>query len=316
MAITKLINFSFLIFNLSYSYLSLELFTNIKENNAYSIEFSKDFLIVGNRDGFVKFFKLSDFTLYWESLGHKEIVRNCVVVNDSLFVTGSEDSTIIVWYPKKKKILKRIKLNSEIRTLAFLPNKSLLAIGCFNGEVIIFNIKNWQKEKSISLFDSKEGITSLSFSYDGKYLFAGNKNVKIIDVETLEEINILKKKHADFVSAIKVLPEKNLLITADGIYKIYLWNLAKWNEMTSYKVIANIRDIEVVKGKYLLIGSFRCPVLGGKNALFCLDILQNKKILERKLPAGVLSLAISPNEKQLAIATGKGVFIYNIFTFD
>ena len=73
--------------------------------------------------------------------GHESVIRTMVLSPDGRrLLTGSDDSTVIVWSTKTGTIMCRIRPRSPVLSLAWLTNSNgCFFLGCGNGLVVSVN---------------------------------------------------------------------------------------------------------------------------------------------------------------------------------
>jgi WD40 repeat protein len=73
--------------------------------------------------------------------GHESVIKTMVLSPDGRrLLTGSDDSSVIVWSTKTGTILCRIKARSPVLSLAFLTNSNRFLFGCQNGLIVSVSI--------------------------------------------------------------------------------------------------------------------------------------------------------------------------------
>lgn len=106
--------------------------------------------------------------------GHtKEIWALATHPKEHWVVVGCDDKSIRVWDFKTKTIVFEKRSKHGFRTADFSRDGSLLATGCTDGTVCVFNCNNdfsLEEVKGVA----KEEISSIAFSADGKKIFVGS----------------------------------------------------------------------------------------------------------------------------------------------
>lgn len=166
---------------------TLILHTSLKENNDLRL------LEVQQRDnpGYVRYFP-----------GHARKVVS-VDVTSKLIASGSEDTTVRLWDPRKQEHIKIMKFPST-PLVAFHPNSfwentnHLFAVAYNSSIIEIFTANNTEKSENKFEFERINGVewTSLKFSPDGSKLIVTTNSslIKIIESSTGQEISDLKGK--------------------------------------------------------------------------------------------------------------------------
>lgn len=99
--------------------------------------------------------------------------------DSTLLVSGHTDGSVGLWNISSKSLLWQTKSsNSRISALDICSNRGLIAVGGTDGYITVFNKKSskplwrWQAHKG----KKKKTVHSLSFTYDGNFLFSGGSD--------------------------------------------------------------------------------------------------------------------------------------------
>jgi energy-coupling factor transporter ATP-binding protein EcfA2 len=107
---------------------------------------------------------------------HQAGVRKIAVSNTGLRATGDENG--IIRFPNTNKFF---KTKSKIRSLTFNKKGNLLAAGCFDGKIMLWDINASSGTEGILFKDMKESIQALFIVGKANYIIAvGTNNVHII----------------------------------------------------------------------------------------------------------------------------------------
>ena len=99
-----------------------------------------------------------------------------MVPNSDHYITCGEDFLLAKWDITKRKQLKRIELKYQAKTVHVSEDAKLVAVGCTNGYVIIYDIE--LNEKTI-IKDRKKEISEVKFSPNNEYLAVGAHDSRI-----------------------------------------------------------------------------------------------------------------------------------------
>lgn len=146
----------------------------------FSPNTSNPVIVSGGWDKLVKVWNLSNCKLRTNHIGHKGYINTVTVSPDgSLCASGGKDGVTMLWDLNDRKHLYSLEAGKEIRALCFSPKRYWLCAASGS------TIKIWDLE-SKSIVDEprpefatkksdEEGpvCTSLAWSEDGQYLFAG-----------------------------------------------------------------------------------------------------------------------------------------------
>jgi WD40 repeat protein len=112
---------------------------------------------------------------------------------------------------------------TEIHSVSFSPDGTLLATGDEDKNIIIWNVKQGQRLKTLSGHDS--AVNSVEFSHDGKRLVSGSfdQTAKIWDVSSGKVLNNITQHH-DHVTSVKFSPNDQMVISGSIDKEVRLWN--------------------------------------------------------------------------------------------
>ncbi|MFT3744616.1 MAG: protein kinase [Pyrinomonadaceae bacterium] len=109
--------------------------------------------------------------------------------------------------------------------LAIAPSQQTIALGNWNGEVILIDANTLKLERIFR--NHQSNVKSLAFSPDGKTLATSSwdRTVKFIDLTSFEVVNELKGHFAG-IHELAYSPTGNVLMTAGGDFSVNLWDAA------------------------------------------------------------------------------------------
>lgn len=103
----------------------------------------------------------------------------------------------MLWDVEEGREVRRYNLPSQVRELAFSPNRCLLATGTYSGEVDLWDLSTGKRIRALAKddFDIAAGpsrqpeVFGLAYSSDGKSLAAARGSTALVwDVETGKQI--------------------------------------------------------------------------------------------------------------------------------
>jgi WD40 repeat protein len=116
----------------------------------------------------------------------------------------------------------RIRQISD-RHAAFSPDGKLIACGCADGTVKVWNATTG--EESLTLKGHSSAVVSVAFSPDGKRIASASvdQTVKLWDVATAQETLTLKG-HSAPVASVVFSPDGDRLASFDGDGMVRVWD--------------------------------------------------------------------------------------------
>jgi WD40 repeat protein/uncharacterized caspase-like protein len=158
--------------------------------------------------------------------GHKHIINTLAFSPDGKrLVTGSYDTTAIVWNMETLKPIKTFKGHkSWINTLAFSPDGTRLVTGSWDSTAIVWNMETLKPIKTLK--GHEDTIWALAFSPDGTRLVTGSSDSTAIvwNMETFEPIKTLYK-HEGGIFTLAFSPDGSRLVTGSDDETAIVWNM-------------------------------------------------------------------------------------------
>ncbi len=86
-------------------------------------------------------FQQLDYQECYHKVAHESVINAMVLSPDGCrLITGSGDSTVLMWSTQSSSILCRIKAHSPVLSLAWLKNSTGFLFGCENGTLASVDI--------------------------------------------------------------------------------------------------------------------------------------------------------------------------------
>jgi WD40 repeat protein len=209
----------------------------------------------------------------------------------------------------------------RVHGVAFSPDGKLLATACDDGTVKIWKLST---KKAVATLRGHEGaVYQVAFSHDGKWVATagwGDKTARVWEVAGGREIQRLV--HNDPVHAVAFTPDGKTLIAGGGIHQdggesrpeLRLWDPATGKERPALTAgpRMGIQGFALSKdGKVLITATgntFTIWEWDGK------DKLTERVSDQAQESAFVYGMALSPDDKTLAITWDAKVYLYDVAT--
>lgn len=209
----------------------------------------------------------------------------------------------------KKYQLKEIKTlnahNSSVTTISLNENKNILASGSNDGNVILWNLKDYSYK---IIHKINEEITSLSFNNKGNLLAIGGKNKKITIYDN--KYSIFREIIVDYnVASLKFSPDDTYLIYTLDNGNIYFFDLVNFE-------FIKIINLNLFYPNNMIFNKKRniLAISGYTNKIILLDLKNLEIIKEIKLDLNenITSISYLNDEKILASTDSGSIFILNL----
>lgn len=103
---------------------------------------------------------------------HHGSVSSAAISKDDYVITGSYDSTAVIWNPNRHPTLLHFDQKSPVRSVAFSPDGTLAITGSEDKIVRIWNSRNGKLQQEI--IGHQASVGSVAFSPDGKRIITGS----------------------------------------------------------------------------------------------------------------------------------------------
>ncbi|XP_035526254.1 telomerase protein component 1 [Morone saxatilis] len=151
------------------------------------------------------------------------ITASDISVDRKHIATVSLDFMLKVWSSAKGHEVAALPSTSPLNCVAFDPEDHLLAAGCWNGNVIVWN---WLQNKTVmSLSGHQRSVRSLSFSSSSSMLCSGSMSgeVRVWSVPTSTCVGCFQA-HSGATEALTFLDEGSMLLSAGSDHTLQLWS--------------------------------------------------------------------------------------------
>ncbi|CAN9503016.1 unnamed protein product [Ophioblennius macclurei] len=173
--------------------------------------------------------------------GHNNtITASNVSADKKHLVTVSLDFKLKVWSAAKGHEVASLSSISPLNCVTFDPDDHLLATGCWNGNVMLWN---WLQNKQLPMLcGHQQSVRSLAFSSTSSMLCSGSISgeVRVWSVPTSTCVGCFQA-HDGAAEALSFLEEELMLLTAGSDHTIRLWSGGLGRS------VATLRNVESVE---------------------------------------------------------------------
>ncbi|XP_041849088.1 telomerase protein component 1 isoform X3 [Melanotaenia boesemani] len=156
--------------------------------------------------------------------GHTNMITASDITPDRKHLaTVSLDFMLKVWSSAKGHEVASLPTSSPLNCVTFNPEGHLLAAGCWNGNIIVWN---WLQSKTVtSLCGHQRSVRSLSFSPSSSMLCSGSVSgeVRVWSVPTSTCVGCFQA-HSGATEALSFLEEGALLLSGGSDHTLQLWS--------------------------------------------------------------------------------------------
>ncbi|XP_067085147.1 WD repeat-containing protein 55 [Osmerus mordax] len=204
-----------------------------------------------------------------------------------------------------------IKLEAIVNTLAFHPNRDILATGDIDGDIYVYSYSCTEGETK-ELWSSGHHLKScreVAFSHDGQKLFSvsKDKSVHLMDVEEGKLVTRITKAHSMPINAL-LLVDENVLATGDDGGTLKVWDMRKGTAFMELKHHEDyISGIAIDQAKKTLLTT------SGDGMMGVFNIKRRRFDLMSEFQSGDLtSVAIMKRGRKVVCGSSEGtIYIFN-----
>jgi WD40 repeat protein len=166
--------------------------------------------------------------------GHSTNIYSINCSSDNRFVASSADKTVKLWDRQTGECLRILEHDDQVYYVAFSPDDCILASGCANCRISLWNVTTGKRIKILRGHTS--WICPISFSPDGQILASGSadKLIKLWDINTGECIETFEG-HSSLVRSINFSPDGTLLVSGSDDQTVMIWNINKRRRITTLR---------------------------------------------------------------------------------
>lgn len=154
-----------------------------------------------------------------------DVMSVSVSPDKNTFVSGACDARAKIWDIRSGKCVQTFAgHDNDINSVQYFPNGLSFGTGSDDGSCRLFDIR---ADRELMFFTDdtiREGVTSISFSLSGRFLFAGYDEKKIIVWDTLKGSKLSELiDHDARVSCLAVSPDGQALATGSWDHTMKIW---------------------------------------------------------------------------------------------
>lgn len=154
-----------------------------------------------------------------------DVMSVSVAPDQNTFVSGACDAHAKIWDIRSGKCVQTFTgHDSDINSVQFFPNGLSLGTGSDDATCRLFDIRADRELMTYTDDSIREGVTSISFSHSGRFLFAAYDDKKVICWDTLkgQQLQVLND-HDNRVSCVAVSPDGMAVCSAswDNTLRVY-----------------------------------------------------------------------------------------------
>jgi len=154
-----------------------------------------------------------------------DVMSVSVSPDQTTFVSGACDSHAKIWDMRSGKCVQTFQGHeSDINSVQFFPNGLSFGTGSEDYSCKLFDIRADRELMNYANESIREGVTSISFSNSGRFLFAAYDDKKVIVWDTLKGKQLQSlNDHETRVSCLQVSPDGNALCTGSWDHNLKIW---------------------------------------------------------------------------------------------
>ncbi|XP_068460550.1 telomerase protein component 1 [Clinocottus analis] len=183
--------------------------------------------------------------------GHTNAITASDVTADRKHIaTVSLDFMLKVWSSKKGNKVATLPSSSPLNCVTFDPEGCLLAAGCWNGNVIMWN---WLQNTTLtSLTGHQHSVRSLTFAPSSSMLCSGSLSgeVRVWSVPTSTCVGCFQA-HCGAAATLTFLDEGSMLLSAGSDHTLQLWSGGLGRSVTALKSDKCELEPPLKKGKFV-----------------------------------------------------------------
>ena len=205
-------------------------------------------ILIGTRGGEIIEIENEEPTVYIRGHWDKELWGLCAHPNKNQYFTVGQDKLLAIWDISTRKIIKSCNIEKVGMTIACSPDGNDLAIGCKDGELLIYDANNLKKKLPPIIEKVRKSIWDAKYSPDGNLLAVGGIDkdtdgfMHIFIYECKNKYKLVKKLkgHSSRVTHIDWSEDGEFIQSNSQSYELLYHSIDNGQQITN---ISSLRDV-------------------------------------------------------------------------
>ncbi|KAJ5068238.1 beach domain-containing protein [Anaeramoeba ignava] len=219
---------------------------------------SKYLFCCGFNDNSFKIINVQNYEIIKSISKHQDIV-NCLSNDWKYIVTGSKDTTVIVWEielkeNKVKEIAKHIffEHKKEVKSVAISIEYDIVLSGSIDGKLIFHSLNKGKHIQTITSEDEKP-ITKIKITKEGDIItFSENSN--ILRLFTINGFLLRRIQCSENIYSISISEDSKFIITGGEKGKLEIRKIFNLKTIQEFDLNETIYSISIIQKVFLIIG--------------------------------------------------------------
>ena len=197
----------------------------------YTVDFSPDgtLLASGSRDGALHLWNVNDGSESMTLEGHPSTIRKVRFSPNGNVLVSIGGSTLTFWNVENGREIRTLQTSAS--GISFSPDGNMLAVGNWDGNIMLFEVESGARKK---ILRSSQSAERLNFSPDGTLLAVGTSN-NAINLWNVADEQVVKtlSGHSGNITALDFSPDGTTLVSASRDKTLKLWEIETGSEIAT-----------------------------------------------------------------------------------